>query len=345
MMTRQSPPADSRHTAPVRRRSWTPDAVVAALQARYRQGLPCHYQAVVREDEALSGAGRRCFGSWNAALTAAGLDPDDIRYPAVEKRPAGFWSEERVVTMLREHAAAGHTLAAHTMDAREPGLVPTAQHLFGSWEAAVTAAGYDYAAVRLTQPWTSDDVVARIQAADRQGADLSDQTVQALAPDLYGAARTHWGGWRQAVEAAGLDPDEIRRTTRWDQERLLTLAGKLLDAGVPPAPVVDALGLASTVRDHFGSMTAFWQATGLGSPALRSPALEPRIREHRQARGWSLEEVGGRLGVSHRLVSMWELGQATPRLGHALALAQVLGASVDDLWMSRREAGSVEQGD
>lgn len=317
----------------VPRRTWSQDAVVSAIQRRYDQGLPCNYQAVVREEEALSGAARRYFGNWAAALAAAGLAPDEIRYPAVEKRPAGFWSEERVLTMLNEHAAAGHSLAAHAIDALEPGLLPTAQRLFGSWESAVTAAGYDYEAVRLTKTWTPDEVVARIQAADTQGADLSDQTVQALAPNLYGAARTHFGGWRQALGAADLDPDELRRTTRWDQGRLRTLVEKLMEAGVPPAPVVDALGLASTVRDHYGSIAALWKAGGLTPPD--PPPLQPRIRAHRLARGWSLEEMGRRLGVSHRLVSMWELGQATPRLGHALALARVLGVPVDDLWIPR----------
>ncbi len=304
---------------------------MTALQARLAQGLPCHYQAVVREDEALTGAARRYFRTWNAALEAAGLDAQAIRYPPITKRPRGFWSPERVLALLREHAAAGDALAAHTMDAREPGLVATAQHLFGSWEAAVTAAGYDYAAVRLTQSWTPDAVVARLQAAHRQGADLSDQTVQALVPDLYGAAQTHFGGWRPALGAAGLDPDHVRRTMRWDAERLRSLAEKLADAEVPPAPVFSALGLPPTVRDHYGSMAALWQAAGLRSPP--PPPLQPRIRAHRQARGWSLKEVGRRLGVSHRLISMWELGQATPRLGQALALARVLGTSVEALWL------------
>ena len=312
------------------RRTWTAEVVVAAIQARAGQGLPCHYQAVAREDEGLSGAGRRYFGSWHAALEAAGLDPDVIRYPAVDKRPRGFWSKERVVSLLRTHAAQGHALAAHTMDALEPGLVPTAQRLFGSWEAAVQAAGYDYDAVRLTKRWTPDAVVARIHAADAQGADLSDQTVQALVPDLYGSARTHFGGWQQALAAAGLRPDDVRRTTRWDPDRLRTLVQRLVDAGVPPAPVLKALGLAPTVRDHYDSMSALWEAAGLKAP--QPPPLQSRVREHRRARGWSLEEVARRLGVSHRLVSMWELGQATPRLGHALALAQVLGVSVEALW-------------
>ena len=220
-----------------------------------------------------------------------------------------------MIAILQEHAVAGHPLAGHAMDALEPGMVPIAQHLFGSWEAAVQAAGYDYEAVRLTKPWTPDEVVARIQATDAQGADLSDQTVQARAPNLYGATRTHFGGWRQALAAAGMDPEATRRTIRWGAERLRTLVQNLVDVGVPPAPVIKALGLAATVRDHYDSMAALWQAADLASPA--PPPLQPCIRKYRLARGWSLDEVGRRLGVTHRLISMWELGQATPRFGHA----------------------------
>ena len=133
------------------------------------------------------------------------------------------------------------------------------------------------------------------------------------------------------MTAAGLHPDDLRRTMRWDAERLRSLTEKLADAEVPLAPVFSALGLPPTVRDHYGSMAALWQAAGLRSPP--PPPLQPRIRAHRQARGWSLEVVGRRLGVSHRLVSMWKLGQATPRLRHALALARVLGTSVEALWL------------
>lgn len=117
---------------------------------------------------------------------------------------------------------------------------------------------------------------------------------------------------------------------RWDAERLRTLVERLLDAGLPPAPVVHALGLGTTVRDHYPSLPALWAEVGL--VPLDSPPLQPHLREHRQARGWSLEEVGRCLGVSQRLVSQWELGQATPSLAHALALARVLGVPADTLW-------------
>ena len=116
---------------------------------------------------------------------------------------------------------------------------------------------------------------------------------------------------------------------RWDAEPLRTLVERLLDAGLPLAPVFEALGLASTIRDHYPSLPASWAVAGLVPPD--PPPLSPRLREHRQAHGWSLEGVGRRLRVSHRLISQWELGQATPSLAHTLALAQVLGVPVDTL--------------
>ena len=93
--------------------------------------IPLHHDDIIMT-RFVTGAARRYFHTWNAALEAAGLDPQTIRYPPIEKRSRGFWSSERVLALLREHAAAGDALAAHTMDAREPGLVATAQHLFGT---------------------------------------------------------------------------------------------------------------------------------------------------------------------------------------------------------------------
>ena len=112
------------------RRRWTPEAVVAAVQAR-QAALPLNAVSVVRDDEALAGAARRLFGSWRAALAAAGI-PVPPRGGRLPRHPPGTWSPERVLDLIRAGARAGRSLAPHAVDTEVPGLVPTGQRLFGS---------------------------------------------------------------------------------------------------------------------------------------------------------------------------------------------------------------------
>lgn len=57
-----------------------------------------------------------------------------------------------------------------------------------------------------------------------------------------------------------------------------------------------------------------------------------RLRLARQARGFSQQQLAGMAGVSRQAVSALESGQSDPSLRLALALAQALGLTVDELF-------------
>ena len=84
-----------------------------------------------------------------------------------------------------------------------------------------------------------------------------------------------------------------------------------------------------------------WSAEGAWEGAVRAAGrpedgpgeVRCRVREVRRRQGLSLEEVGRRVGYSHRAVSMIELGQRPdPRVSVALKLAAALGATVEQLF-------------
>src|SRR5580698_5080697 len=58
------------------------------------------------------------------------------------------------------------------------------------------------------------------------------------------------------------------------------------------------------------------------------------LRLARQARGFSQQQLAGMAGVSRQAVSAVESGQSDPSLRVALALAQALGLTVDELFSS-----------
>ena len=56
-----------------------------------------------------------------------------------------------------------------------------------------------------------------------------------------------------------------------------------------------------------------------------------RIRFFRLRAGLSQQELGNRLGVSAVAVGKWERGQTQPDIRSLTAMADIFGASIDDL--------------
>lgn len=59
--------------------------------------------------------------------------------------------------------------------------------------------------------------------------------------------------------------------------------------------------------------------------------LGRRVRQLRQARGWSLEALAGASGVSRSMISQIEREQANPTLAVTLRIARALGMALGDL--------------
>ncbi|MCI8554200.1 MAG: helix-turn-helix transcriptional regulator [Clostridiales bacterium] len=59
--------------------------------------------------------------------------------------------------------------------------------------------------------------------------------------------------------------------------------------------------------------------------------FEEKLMELRRSRGWSQEELGGRLGVTRQTVSKWELGQTTPDMDKLVEMSTLLDIGLDEL--------------
>ena len=65
--------------------------------------------------------------------------------------------------------------------------------------------------------------------------------------------------------------------------------------------------------------------------ARAQPQIGRRLRDARQARGLSLRDLAGRLGVSASLISQIETGRAQPSVSTLYSIVGELGVSLDDL--------------
>ncbi|MFC3102040.1 helix-turn-helix transcriptional regulator [Altererythrobacter lauratis] len=61
--------------------------------------------------------------------------------------------------------------------------------------------------------------------------------------------------------------------------------------------------------------------------------MENRIRDHREARGWSQGELARLLGVSRQTINAVETDKYDPSLPLALRMAKLFGVAVPDLFI------------
>jgi transcriptional regulator with XRE-family HTH domain len=62
--------------------------------------------------------------------------------------------------------------------------------------------------------------------------------------------------------------------------------------------------------------------------------IATRIREAREARGWTQDELAARIGSTGMTVSHWETGRRTPHPRWLVKLADALGCPTD--WLLGR---------
>ncbi len=226
------------------RQRWSKDKVIERLRAL---GSKYPGENIRNIDSNLAHAAARRFGSLGKAIEAAGIEP-----------PRRRWTEDRIISAIQERYIAGEP--QHIEGLGDIPLAQAAKRRFGSWAAAVEAAGLaDRIVVRKPlRYWTAEDVIAEIQKWHAEGHAFKDVWTQHAA--LVNAARRHFPTWRAAMKAAGFECG--RRN--WDQPTIIReiqqryRSGKSLTSDHP-----DNINLAAASIRYFGSWTAAKQSAGV----------------------------------------------------------------------------------
>jgi hypothetical protein len=186
----------------IRRPRWTKAAIIALIKTARRDGADLHWSAVtLRRDElgkaAFASIQPRLFGSWDRALTAAGLDADDVnRYRK--------WNKETIAFELRARFRDHEQLSSGALQREEPGLHAAALRHFGSYDGALRAARLDPEKLRQRRAWTRQLVKDELKEVVKEGQVLSDSALRRNHPALYGAAVRLFGSFSAARAAAGV---------------------------------------------------------------------------------------------------------------------------------------------
>ncbi|WP_284031708.1 homing endonuclease associated repeat-containing protein [Halobaculum lipolyticum] len=198
------------------------------------------------------------FGTWNDGLRAAGLDP---QYHADISKSALLTA----ITTLAEEL--GHAPRQRTWIERGKYGLDAVVDRFGTWTAAVEAAGY----TPISQVHVNGKVPTRtIIESIRSVAENLDRAPTGSEFREHGAVtpqtvKNRFGSFRAGIRAAGFEPHEPRA---YSKEVLLEAVQSLAEElGRPPTTgEMDELGAvaASTVANRFTSWNAALEAAGLG---------------------------------------------------------------------------------
>jgi hypothetical protein len=178
--------------------SWDRQKVIKKLQHMRNRNLPLYARYMLKNHTALFSSSRREFGSWNNALRAAGITK---QVPTkLHKSRLGTLRSLRDVVETRSRAAI------------PPVLKSQAVYYFGSFRNALAALKTDE---KLLSGWSKQKIVTTLLRMHRAKESLSHWKARCEAPALARAAQNYFGSWRNALHAAGIDPDlHLRRYKR-----------------------------------------------------------------------------------------------------------------------------------
>lgn len=226
-------------------RHWTKESVLARMHQLRASGVPTG--KLWRADASLLRAAVRLFGSWRNALDAIGFP--------TSRKP---WTKESVIEAIRSRKPNRGRIRLNQR------LVSAAERLFGSTQAALTAAGIDRRVAVLRQrTWNRQTIIAALREYAAQGA--SCHLGWKRDPPLWVAARRVFGTWRAAKTAAGLL--NLSSPPFSSDEALERL--RLLMSGENPAVAARNERLRAAIRRHFGSWREGLRRVGVMLPARR----------------------------------------------------------------------------
>jgi hypothetical protein len=255
---------------------WTRDRVLETLRQRHQRGL----SVASSQNKGLYVAGRRYFGSWQAALAAAGLPPLRIAR-----------SKDQVTGALRAWFEQG--VSTDQIHRRDSALYLAAQIQFGTWRRAVKAAGLPLPKLN----WSKARIVAALRKRHARSRSVSH--IPKNDRSFRSAIYNHFGSLYQALVAAGIPG--VRAPRRWSRQTVVAEIRARHQQGLPlERSHVDDLGLRQAAAVHFGTWRDALIAAGI---PIKQPWSKQRVVQaiqDRHQQGLPLKHMRFEDGVLYR---------------------------------------------
>ena len=206
-------------------------------------------------------------------------------------------SREAVIRRIVERDQTGQNLTEGAVLHEAPDLHQAASELFGTWETALRYAGFDPRRLAAMQAYTPEHVLRKIRRLCRSGYSLKAVDNMRRDRRLYDTARRHFGDWRKALQAAGINLQNAGlrngKPRRLDREKTLEELRQWLAAGHSRNWMDLCLqnhDLALAVKSICGSWRRAMIAVGL------LPETKPPARK----RKWNPQRIIESIRLRHR---------------------------------------------
>jgi hypothetical protein len=179
--------------------------ILGEIERRQRAGESVRHTEVVagKWGQPLVKRAGDLFGSWNAALFTAGIEPEAgySHWPMADRGA--------ILAELRQRKRVGESLRSSRVAKEKWGraLRDRAEKLFGSWNAALRAAGIE--PLKENSPWgraSEDAILAEIRRRERAGESFQTTKVERekWGSPLMNRVRVLFGSWTVALLKAGV---------------------------------------------------------------------------------------------------------------------------------------------
>jgi hypothetical protein len=266
--------------------SWSRTRIISIIRHRAEHGPPLN--KVWNDNKPLFSAATKKFGSWQAALAAAG-----VPFRKFEK-----WSKEKVITNLQS-TYFGQSRFRETY----PQLEEASRRFFGSFLRALEEAGLDPPPGR----WSKKRIIDNIQEFYVQGRLLRINGCGDKR--LADAAKRHFGSWREAVKAAGLESrlPIVADVKQWTRDLVI----EEIQA------IASRAGLSQAWREHPQLYEVAFRIFGTWNEALMAAGFKPTRRR------WTNDAVLDAIRARHAAglsLSSFIMKDDPPLAGAALRL-------------------------
>jgi hypothetical protein len=286
---------------------WSRDRITFELKRLHRARVEICSRNLRRTHSRLHSAAVHWFGSYRAAVEAAG-----INYSAVCHEPENHWSKKAIVAQIRKRK--GKPLHHCAMEREMPALVLAAYRYFGTYRKAVEAAGFDYTAVRVRphRIWNPRRILTELKQAKRERSGLWRGAIRRSRPRLLRAAEHYFGSYRRAAKAADIGPAALRPPPfrRWSPSALLEELTRIHSEKEPLNPTHLRKNRPYLIRacaKRFGSYRNAIAAAGIEYTSVARILSKPMPAEEVVTRLQSLDQRGKDLRYA-------EMGRREPRL-------------------------------
>jgi len=257
-----------------RREYSTAEDVIRTILRMELEGTSLKSRRVRVADPDLAAAAIRHFGCWGKALTAAGINRE-----AVANRRT--WTADRLIKAIHQLDRQGVPLNYGSVLKADGGLPQAARKVFGSWNEALLAAGYDPDEVRANRrPWTRDEIIDLIRSRAAAGLPVASYNVEPLSAEI--ASRRLFGSWKKALRAAGV-PNPSAEFPIWT--KVTVVEGILMrQQSDEPLHCLAAARQAPRLYDAARRLFGSWRE------ALREAGIEPETTR-RKRRPYTKAEI------------------------------------------------------